>query len=250
MSQEDDVESESSFDDWQVVFDTSSKTDSEKNFSILFSDDRGYGLQIRQNEVHHPTKNSWRTAFGQHSFSASNGNLIAKYTIKIVKTVESSIEIGINSDTSLKNTYCGNTTANGDNYGIRTDSKKQKFNNNIYTDNFFSKQVKNGDIVVIELNLIDKKVSFCYNNEFIGIDNVKTDNEQQYRLAISLHDQGDCVAIEKLETCRKKIVESDIGVDDDVSVTVPNINELEWKQEFEVQNVCFYNIYAHSGIKK
>lgn len=201
---------------FRTVFDAKNNNDrnnnnnSNNNSCVLF-DNSGSSdyVYIKDNKVvHNGMQNSWHTAFGKHLFNANeNNHVVVRYTMKIVHTQFGIVEIGVTGDTSLRDSSCGDKTVHGDNYGISLGIQCCKFNNDNYVGTGKYITCSSGDIIVIQLNLIDNNLSFryIYNHVFDGIvyKNMKrhdtTGKSIEYRLAVSLLHKNDCVSIEKVE---------------------------------------------------
>ena len=146
--------------------------------------------------VTHTGPDSWATVFGSDIFPVEQKRYKILYKFKIINNSDYGVIIGITSNNKLKEYHCLGTTDNEDNYGIRTNGYKG--HNGIWN-SFDGIKCSNGDIVVMDVDLIENRISFYRNDKSIGTayNNIKSKNKN-YRFAISLYNKQGEVRVEKI----------------------------------------------------
>ena len=193
MSQEDSKHSDVHC---QNIFEFNSQNNNSGDNIKLFAECSDT-LTIKHHEIKKTGANaSWQSAFGQHVFVAGKDKVKICYEIKIINTTKNSY-IAIGVDTNCEETQDWCFSQNSTNYCYYCASGAKY---NIGKSSPFGEKSTNNDIIKMELDLIDNRLSFWKNGKLMGTscNNIKSQSKEEYRLAISMYDVGDIIQLQKI----------------------------------------------------
>ena len=163
---------------------------------ISLSDDKTTITKIAETGVYD------NTTFSSSIISSMNSNIECKWSLKIVKSKERLITIGIAPykkdmmNTSLWNSKSLHYLYNGwIGYKSYIDDKGKSKSTK------YGSEFGEGDIVDIYINLKSKIITFYVNGKSQGVAFTKIESESdlKYRLFVSMHDRNDSVSLIKFE---------------------------------------------------
>ena len=167
-----------SLDDFDLIYDCSKEEKKD-----LFEPNQYFTIQ-NSNTVYKP-QNNWKNIYGTQLFNALKNKTKVKWQIKCTNNSSGGGMIGVSGQNSYQQSFFSGAnkqsgysyySASGTYYNQANGSYGQGFNN--------------GDTITLELDLINKQISYWKNNTFEGIayQNINCNNGNdgiKYRLALS-----------------------------------------------------------------